>query len=144
MATTLGGRALLRVLGAAAVRSTTPKVAAAGGASRARGCRHVVMSRASPVRWSRHRHQLHGAVPRRSGPRQQRSLGTFASLAGENGPPLSPTSFEGSKLLSKLAMLTYWNAGQPGFWDAEYDGAVRRCKLYRCSRGAGWQSKLQL
>jgi len=30
---------------------------------------------------------------------------------------------QGSRLLAKLAMLVYWNAGQPGFWDPAYDGA---------------------
>ena len=25
--------------------------------------------------------------------------------------------------MAKLAMLVYWNAGQPGFWDPDYDGA---------------------
>jgi len=30
---------------------------------------------------------------------------------------------QGSRLLAKLAMLVYWNAGQPGFWDPSYDGA---------------------
>jgi hypothetical protein len=59
----------------------------------------------------------------------RRSLATQSASgpAVAEPPPdasLSPSSFEGSRLLAKLAMLVYWNAGQDGFWDPEYDGAA--------------------
>lgn len=34
-----------------------------------------------------------------------------------------PPRTQGTRALAKLAMLVYWNAGQPGFWDPDYDGA---------------------